>query len=372
MVQTTAREPSWAAVLLSRQPLCPSGRTPWVRAAVEAVSWVKRQGLGLLTSVGMQTWELLVFLAQREKICQNIILPQSNNRDFKQSCCHLKKEFELEDRLIRFTPLGSEIKKTGGKALFHSRDFEIITLAEILIPVSIRPGGFMEKFVGKKTSSQGMTISRYFEIPYKKRKQKLGYQIDTDNLSPALEGIGNHYLIHWTRASRGPWPTESRYAFYRDIVNSETYPRGAFETLKNMLCTLHIKSSSLHMPSNIPTVSFSALAPFDAISLMRWRSRYVQMSFEPYGIGVEKVFAKKIGILPVQYYKKGNLPKCERWLTQSIGIKGYWPGEAEYRFRGDLDFSGIPRDKLVVFCYRPSEAEYIAECFGLAAFSIIS
>ena len=364
------KKKSWAAVLLSRQPLRPCGKTPWISGAAEAVSWVKSQGLGLLNSIGMQTWDLLVFLAKREEIPQIIVLPVANDCNFAQFCQDIKEEFGLEKHLTRFMALTSTPDEIPEKELLHARDRKIIDLADFLIPISVRPGGFMEESIRKKIFSSNVGVLKSFKIPYKKRQHKLGYKIKADKNSSAPEIIGDRYLIHWTRASNGPWPTENKFSFYRDMLNSEYYPRGAFDTLQNILKTRCIKASSLHMPLNIQTVSFSALAPADALCLMRWRSRYVQMSFEPYGIGVEKTFAKKYGILPVQYYKKGNLPNCERWLTQSTGAIGDWPREAEYRFRGDLDFSDIPNDKLAVFCLTPAESKYLREHFGFAAFSI--
>lgn len=363
---------SRAAVLLSRQPICPCGKTPWVKAAIEAVKWVKCQGFGLLTSVGLQTWELLVFLAQKEKIRQTIVLPISSESRDKDFCDQLKNEFKLENHLTHFSFLPCRAGKISDKTLLHSRDIDLITRAEILIPISVRPGGFMEKFITQTTPLKTIQIVRRFEIPYKKRKHKLSYQINKDKLSSAMADIGKRYLIHWTRTSRGPWPTETKYNFYNAIINSDAYPRSAFETLKNILHTRLIKASPLHMPSNIPTVSFSALAPSEAVSLMRWRSRYIQMSFEPYGIGIEKEFARSYGIVPVQYYRKKKPPKCERWLTQSVGTSGNWSKEAEYRFKGDLDFSDIPGDKLIIFCYLPSESEYISSRFRLITVSIIS
>ncbi len=67
-------EPNTAAILLSRQPLRPCGQTPWVTKVVEAVSWIREQKLTLLSSVGMQTWEMITAVGSRLNLDMNIYL----------------------------------------------------------------------------------------------------------------------------------------------------------------------------------------------------------------------------------------------------------------------------------------------------------
>jgi hypothetical protein len=126
------------------------------------------------------------------------------------------------------------------------------------------------------------------------------------------------------------------------------------------------------MPGNVPVVSLSDLSPVEVIPLMRWRARYRQMSFEPYGIGIERQVALEHGICPVRYYDRenGELPAAENiWLSQSAGTKGNWTAEREYRHRGDFNLGAIPRNKLLLLCHTAAEADQIEMETGIRAVS---
>jgi hypothetical protein len=124
------------------------------------------------------------------------------------------------------------------------------------------------------------------------------------------------------------------------------------------------------MPGNIPTVSFSGISPLEFAGLMRWRARYREMSFEPYGIGIEREFALRHGIKPVMYYEKEcplSPQGCDFWLTQSRGMKTDWRNEDEYRFRGDFSLAHVSHDKIVCFCFETKQARTIKRQYGIKA-----
>ena len=125
------------------------------------------------------------------------------------------------------------------------------------------------------------------------------------------------------------------------------------------------------MPGKVATVSLSNRPPAEMAELMSWRSRYRMMSFEPYGIGIEKRAALERGSLPVIYYDRlsgdsaMNLNASDRWRTQSRGVKSDWTAEDEYRFAGDLDFSDISADNQIAICHTPGEAKEIVAKTGI-------
>ena len=73
-----------ATILLSRQPLRPSGKAAWVKQSVAAVRWLKSQELVLHSSIGMQTWELLTSVASLEEIKLILSVPAANSYEFKR------------------------------------------------------------------------------------------------------------------------------------------------------------------------------------------------------------------------------------------------------------------------------------------------
>lgn len=356
-----------AAILLSRQALRPCGTTPWVGRAVEAVRWVKRKGYRLLTSTGMQTWEMLVYLAQSRNVGQTIFVPATGQENFKRQIEELCFHFDLNRSFTAFERISNQDRR--GKNLQFERDRKIIFDADILLPVSVRSGGHMEKLIGERKNDGHCRIIDRFRIEHDNRPNSVSYSMEKAKPNSRLLGTGNKHLIHWTRATNGPWPGEKKRDYFFDLLKSESYPRDGFHTLQNILKAGRIAASSLHMPKGVCTVSFSGLSPEKAARLMKWRSRYRIMSFEPYGVGIERKIAETLGILPVRYHPPGAIPSdAPSWLLQSEGLKTDWKKEEEYRYPADFDLSLLDRGAIVCFCRRHEEAEQIRERFGIASF----
>jgi hypothetical protein len=116
------------------------------------------------------------------------------------------------------------------------------------------------------------------------------------------------------------------------------------------------------MPEQTATVSFTGLSPIEALPLMRWRARYRRMSFEPYGIGIDRSIAVEHGIDEVQYHGLCEYPASDvprRWLLQSVGREGDWRQEREYRHLGDFDLHRVPREGVVLFCHHADEVDLL-------------
>ena len=360
-----------AAILLSRQPLRPSGKTAWVRQSAAAVHWLKSQGLALHSSVGMQTWELLTSVASLEEIKQTLSVPAANGYEFERLKESAIDQFDLTPDLVNFVPVLSEEKNTTKEELWLRRDKRLLEAADVLIPISLRKDGHMDLLL-QRLRRQGKSVENRFRVDYEKRVQPLAYRLKAEQLNPKLQQLEDQYLIHWTRAANSAWPTEKLIDYYEAVIESESHPRSAFSTLVNIISTEKIIATPKNMPAGIPTVSFSGLAPDDIVPLVTWRSRFRQMSFEPYGIGIEKQYAMGKGVCPVRYYHKNcdHTDDSERWLWQSVGGKGDWRAEQEYRYKGDFDLSCFPSNRLLALCHTQREAEIIEKSTGLQAVSL--
>lgn len=357
-----------AAILLSRQPLRPSGKTAWVRQSVVAVCWLKSQGLALYSSVGMQTWELLTSVASLEEMKQTLSVPAANRYEFERLKEFAIDQFDLNPDRVDFIPVLSEEKNTTKEELWLRRDEQVVEAADVLLPVSLRKGGHMDSLL-QRLCRQGKSVKNRFRVDYEKRVQPLAYRLKAEQLNPKLQQLEDQYLIHWTRAANSAWPTEMLIDYYKAVIESESYPRSAFSTLMNIISTRKIVATPKNMPAGTPTVSFSGLAPADIVPLVTWRSRYRQMSFEPYGIGIEKQYAMGKGVCPVWYYHKDydRIHNSARWLWQSVGEKGDWRAEQEYRYKGNFDLSCFPSNRLLALCHTQREAEIIEKSTGLQA-----
>jgi hypothetical protein len=151
-------------------------------------------------------------------------------------------------------------------------------------------------------------------------------------------------------------------------MSSSRHPRSAIDTIERIATERYLYASTRHMPRKTPCVSFTGLTPHDAVPLMRWRARYGQMTFEPYGLGIKRTVAERMGIAPVTYYDvsaKSAIATLPAWRTQSRGVITNWQAENEYRHCGDLDLSPVPDDALVLFCRFEHEVESLAQATGI-------
>jgi hypothetical protein len=357
----------YAALLLSRQSRRPCGRDRWVSQTVRAVDWLVNHDYGIMSSVGVQTWELVTAAAVMRGANLRLVIPAYNQSAFDQACHNISHQFELPPARTEFFRLET-CDDCNEKNIQRDRDRAVVDRADLLAPISVRADGIMAELLSAVETS-GRPVFRDFETPYRTRREVLAYSIEPSLISTQLMAIDDEYLTHWSRASNGPWPDERRIDYFRDIVSVDQYPRTAFHTLTHMLTERRLIASPRHMPANTPVVSFTGLSPTQVVPLMRWRSRFGEMSFEPYGIGLRRSTAERLGIRPVRYYGESERRPvdADKWLTQSSGAKADWRQELEYRHRGDLELSAISPDDLMAFCLRPEESGQIQALFGIRA-----
>ena len=269
-------------ILNSQQHLYPHGGLGWIRQTIAAVQWLKSENYRLIVATGAPTWELLQFLAQKHAL--PIEMYASDETD---------SVVELHQKMIRD--------------------------ADKIFPISIRPRGKLATFL---ISPVGLEkVDDRFSVRYEKETTR-SHAYQFSDFPPPLPFNPNHYLFHWTRAARNGWSDISRAAFFQRILESSSFPFCALSTLTRILETRRLIASSRHMRRNCSVVSLTGLTPSEMTSRMRWRRRYREMSFEPYGIGVLTSWAEARGIREVQYVDGQNaqsMKNIEVWLLQGSG-----------------------------------------------------
>jgi len=175
-----------AAILLSRQPMRPTGKTAWVQKAKEAVQWVCKNNLLLFTSAGMSTWEILLLLAKQNKVRQNILITAKNMTDFDSQYKSTVYQFDLNKNMQEFMPVLPDSSSFSRDDLMQKRDKLIFSLADILIPVSVRKNGLMDKLICELCNK---SIMREFKIDYNYSTTPLSYRIDEKLLTKDLTDI---------------------------------------------------------------------------------------------------------------------------------------------------------------------------------------
>ena len=225
----------------------------------------------------------------------------------------------------------------------RERDRLIIESADIVYPVSLRRGSTLQALI--KKNDNNAVIDNSCRTEYEKSADSCLKRVETDKLNSELDNRLDDFIIHWTRTSNSPWPGETHYEYYEAIINSNNfYPRSALETLKRILTENTIRASIRHYRKGFPAVAFSELKPSEAAKLMKWRARYREMTFEPYGIAVRKSTGLELGVRPVIYgssveYK--NLADSDKPYFQSVGKKGFWLPEKEWRHIGDFKLDRV-------------------------------
>ena len=347
-----------AAILLSRQPLRPNRNTGWVVAADQAVRWLVKQRLTLSGSVGLQTWELVLTQALRHGADVRLYLPVQSRADFSREVDLTLTQFDIHPGAVEFVPVfGGDDKRDT----MQHRDRTLISEADTLIPISVRPHGGMERLIAERATFA--TIEPRFQIEYRSNRSALKESFAPLTLTKEARAC-DRFLIHWTRAVSHPWPDERKIDFYSSILLSDSWPRTAFDTLERICTTGRLLGGTRHLPRGVTAVSFSSLPPAAAVPLMRWRARYHEMALEPYGVGIERTVALDAGITPVIYCDR--LPgerDPERWHYQSSGVKSDWRAEHEYRYRGNLDLRLLPPESVVLFCRNKEEAARLRDRF---------
>jgi len=254
-----------------------------------------------------------------------------------------------------------------GKDWWPVRDREILSQADIILPISIRPKGGLEKLL-RQFEEKTM---RDFAIPYEKElhpRPKYGDRQYNPELFNSL------LIAHFTRACSSPWPHESDFEFYRKIVNSgNDYCHSACETLLNILKSGVIYGSGRHIRGGHPVIGFTELAHAVADRLFAYRARLINPYFEPYGIAITIQTAQKLGMRPVIYGPPelyDTLSEPDKPYYQNPGQDDVWLPESEWRHLGDfpLDFSG--NDSAIILVPGSDEAEKVRTYSGMTVMTV--
>jgi hypothetical protein len=286
----------------------------------------------------MNTWELTLAMSAERKIPVIITLPGAAG-DNQSIINDINCRFRLDAALAGYVFIDAA-EGRGKKSGWPARDKTIMDVADVLIPVSIRSGGNLERMIADYTGK----IHGGFTAPYQKSARPRP-RYDSFSINPAWRD--GEWLVHFTRTSPGPWPDETGYDYYRAVSRSGTeYCRSALVTLRHILEAGIIYGSGRNIRRGRRVVGFTRFSREMCRDLFRYRPRLVNTNFEPCGIAVRQEAAAGLGIRPVRYGPPGlyrKLPDAEKPYFQSAGGDGVrWRGENEWRLVGDFDLSRIP------------------------------
>ena len=348
-----------AVILNSSQSKTPCGNDAWIKDSIMAVKSLIDSGYTIVTSLYLNTWELQVYLVSHYGGSQVIISPTTDTDLGYNIFYKTIKDFQLDQDNTAMVFVNPDSKSNKPKSNWNKRDLAAEQMANLLVPVSIRPGGKLEKLI----SDSEKEINSDFKIDYAKPLVTPAKY----NFKNAVYPKGDwDYVTHWTRTHHGPWPGESKHDFYSRLVTSGSeYPNNAFNCLRNMIQKRVIYASSKRIRKAIRCVGFSDLAPELMLKWMRWLPKRVGWNFEPYGIAIKKSAAERAGIKSVIYgddHLYENLSENDKPYFQSKGKKEVdWSEENEWRKIGDLDLSKIPDGDMSLLVWHKAEADELAK-----------
>lgn len=327
----------WVAVLNSRQGRYPQCGEEWVKATVAAVRRAAAQGKGIITSVGLPIWGLSLWAAGDCGAHAAVVLPSyEGERD--ETLERIGQDFGLKcDRLTCFffdSPHGPHRRKAG----WPERDRLVAMIAGEVWPISVRPGGNLERLIDQALR-EGKPVIEECRVAYRPLRGSAVRRIETTQLAAWTRPVDWPYLTHWTRSFGGPWPGEREADYYLDLSREGNgNPRAALETLGRILLEGRLRGSSFRMPGQRRAVAFTELSPALALEQMRYRKRFQRWSFEPYGLALDGRKLDSLGARPVIY--TSDPPKEPDLFVQGQRSgRADWSGQCEWRIPGDLDMS---------------------------------
>jgi len=350
-----------AVILNSSQSKTPCGNDSWVKATITAAKSLTGSGRVIVTSLGLNTWELAVFLVGLSGGNQIIVSPEIGDDDGGLIFDRTIKQFELVPRRTAMVFVKPDKDSKKNKAVWINRDKAAVKLSGLLVPVSIRSKGKLAKLIeeqyGHKQIETGYNVeySKPLVSPPRYPKEKIDFRVK-----------GWDFLTHWTRTRHGPWPGQSRYSYYAGLIASgNEYPNNALKTLLRIIDEKRIRGSSMRIRDGQRVIGFTESDPAKVLSGLRWLPKRTGWNFEPYGIAISKPAAIRLGIRPVFYGNSDDyaaLPGENRPYFQSVGQKDVdWSKEKEWRHLGDIDLSKISPGDLKFLVWRKDEADYLGK-----------
>ena len=349
-----------ALVLNSAHSKYPIGSDPWIQTTTKAVKNLAERDLTLLCSTDPTPWDLVTYLAGECGMHVKLIVKSADDDAGDREYRHLLSEFNLDD--TRTNPLFLGYHFPGRpKKTWPLRDSFAFDKADVVYPVSIRPGGRLDSLLSDRGFN--VEIRNDFRIEWSIRRHSVNNNYAFKKTNPFPPG---NWLVHWTSRSQGPWPGEKAWEFYHDLLmNPDSYVRSAEETLLRIIRDGLIRGSSAHLPAGETAVAFTALEPGEAVQLMRWRKRFVRYSFEPYGIGIRKKVVAAMGGRRVSYENGSLVQKPgEKLFSHSPGKQGNWVKEQEWRIRSDVSLGTSDKDDKIIIVPDSSSADRIRNWVG--------
>lgn len=187
------------------------------------------------------------------------------------------------------------------------------------------------------------------------------------------------WLLHWTRAPRGPWAGESHDDHLSSSVLDEAHVvRTAFATLQRIVDEGVVRATSGNTRTTVDVVCLADVPLVTLLAKRVFRTHRGRWDFEHYGIGIRKQRVWSLGCRPVIYGDESvwqSLPDGERpWFQPQKSQTGRtpidWTVENEWRLTSALELNDLPAEDIFLFCRTENEAEVLRAACNLRVVSV--
>ncbi len=263
-------------------------------------------------------------------------------------------------------------RRGRGKTSWASLDEEVAKRADELVAVAVRRGGIMER-LGLEALSSGKTVHAVVpppgvdELEGNSALLAAGATALELSLPPLVEipailpfvprdplASTPSYLWHFTRSSPGPWPGETREAWFESLAeNRPGAAHSVVDALARILSERRIRACSRLIRGSLPVVCFTEEDPAVLAERRSFRPSLLRWDFEPVALGIRRDAALRLEIRPVRYLPAAefeSLSPGDRHLFQKHAPPGVdYTHEKEWRALGDVDLTAVPDADLALW-----------------------
>ena len=351
------------ALMNSRQSPRISRTSTWIEQTLAALRQYDPHQTALVSSLGMTTWDFLTWAGGRMGFPIILIFPAGSAQNFDIVRTKANMDLGLDDaKVLALRPIRMG-RKSSTELNSALRDCWIMALSHSLTPISIRPGGHLEKYLSHADLNQEHT-ERSWQIAFEK-SQIIRKPVVPKNVLIPESYRADEFLIHWTRSCVGPWPGESRNDYFARIMDGDEEAGSGLEVLRRILQEGKIRASAHLIRGGYSVVPFTECPPEDLPKLISWRAGLRRWTLEPYGIALSKMKLVELGARPVIYGTPADFEKLEErdqpFFQMADSRSGYWREEREWRIMGDVLLRSYSENQIVVFVPNRSDAQGFEE-----------
>ena len=139
---------------------------------------------------------------QRASLCHlqsGLYLPTKAPASFHRLWYAVADDFSRRPDRTEFVPVIIKEKEESAETLAR-RDQMLIEQADLLMPISVRQSGNMAEYL-YQAERQRRPIERRFQIPCVETGEVMKLTPNGQQLGSEILGLGNQYIVHWTRAT---------------------------------------------------------------------------------------------------------------------------------------------------------------------------